>query len=62
MKIAWAVAAGALLAVPILALPTRTPAQAVVDQQTVAKPARKAAFAVVVHRGNGRSGTIRVGL
>ena len=68
MKTAWAVAAGALVEVPILALPAGEPMRPAVDAssqatgQRSAESRRKTAFEVVVHRGEGKSGTIRVGL
>ncbi len=64
MNLVSAVIAAALVAVPILALPTRSPAQADsgVAPQGAAVPGRDAAIIIVLHRGNERPGWIRIGL
>lgn len=64
MKAAWAVAVGALFAVPILALPAEKPAR--VEPEAVSSPADqrpdKAGIRLVVDHGNGSKGTLRIGL
>jgi hypothetical protein len=64
MKVAWAVAAGALVAVPILALPAEEPVQVEQQAATPAADAQpdKAGIRLVVDRGNGTKGTLRIGL
>ena len=61
MKAAWAVAAAILVAVPILALPTHTPAQADVAGPRADQPVDKGGIAIVVHRAGEKPRKIHIG-
>ncbi len=64
MKVAWAVAAGALVAVPILALPAEEPVKVERDalSPSADRQPDRAGIRLVVDQGHGGKRTLRITL